>query len=74
MRVLLVVMPPVFSLVNTTVIKSIVDLIGMKTNWLTEVSFVVSSSGLIICLRLDRMFHLIEIRDEIIKVEVINVG
>ena len=74
MRVLLDVMPHMLSLVYTAIVKSVVDSVGMKTNWLTEVSLVVSFSGLIICLRLDRMIHLIEIRDEVIKIEVINVG
>ena len=73
MRVFPNVVPFVFSLVATTIIKSGVYSIGVKTMRLIEFPFVVSIGRLIIRPGFNRMLDLIEVFDEVIKIEVIDV-
>ena len=73
MRVFLNVVPFVLPLVATTIIESIVYSMGVKTMRLTEFPFVVSIGCLIIRLGFSRMLDLIEVFDEVIKIEVIDV-
>ena len=73
MRVFLNVVPSVLPLVATTIIESIVYSIGVKTMWFTEFPFVVSIGRLIIRLGFNGMLDLIEVFDEVIKIEIIDV-
>ena len=72
MSVLLDVVSVMLPLVNITVVESLVDLVGVKSIRLTEVSLMISTSRHIVCLGLNRMINKIEKQDEIIKIQLIN--
>ena len=72
MGILLDVVPVMLLLVNITVVESLVDLVGVKSIRLTEVSLMISTSRHIVCLGLNRMINKIEKQDEIIKIQLIN--
>ena len=73
MGVLLDVVSVMLPLVNITVVESLVDLVGVKSIRLTEVSLMISTSRHIVCLGLNRMINKIEKQDEIIKIQIVNV-
>ena len=73
MGVLLDVVSVMLPLVNITVVESLVDLVGVKSIRLTEVSLMISTSRHIVCLGLNRMINKIEKQDEIIKIQFVNV-
>ena len=73
MSVLLDVVSGMLPLVNITVVESLVDLVGVKSTRLTEVSLMISTSRHIVCLGLNRMINKIEKQDEIIKIQFVNV-
>ena len=72
MGILFDVVSAMLLLVNITVVESLVDLVGMKSIRLTEVSLMISTSRRIVCLGLNRMINKIEKQDEIIKIQFIN--
>ena len=72
MSVLLDVVSVMLLLVNITVVESLVDLVGVKSIRLTEVSLMISTSRHIVSLGLNRMINKIEKQDEIIKIQFIN--
>ena len=72
MGVLLDVVSVMLPLVNITVVESLVDLVGVKSVRLTEVSLMISASRHIVRLGLNRMIDKIEKQDEIIKIQFIN--
>ena len=72
MGVLLDVVSVMLPLVNITVVESLVDLVGVKSIRLTEVSLMISTSRLIVCLGLNRMINKVEKQDEIIKIQFID--
>ena len=72
MGVLLDVVSVMLPLVNITVVESLVDLVGMKSIRLSEVSLMISASRHIVCLGLNRMINKVEKQDEIIKIQFID--
>ena len=72
MSILLDVISHMLLLVNITVVESLVDLIGVKSIRLTEVSLMISTSRLIVCLGLNRMINKVEKQDEIIKIQIVD--
>ena len=72
MSALLDVVSVMLLLVNITVVESLVDLVGVKSIRLTEVSLMISTSRHIVRLGLNRMINKIEKQDEIIKIQFIN--
>ena len=73
MSVLLDVVSVMLPLVNITVVESLVDLVGVKSIRLTEVSLMISTSRVIVCLGLNRMINKVEKQDEVIKIQIVNV-
>ena len=72
MGVLLDVVSVMLSLVNITVVESLVDLVGVKSIRLTEIPLMISTSRHIVCLGLNRMINKIEKQDEVIKIQFID--
>ena len=72
MDILFDVVSVMLLLVNITVVESLVDLVGMKSIGLSEVSLMISASRHIICLGLNRMINKVEKQDEVIKIQFIN--